>query len=118
MVLRALNITGQRAIMYTGWGSLQKSTVPSEVLMVNSAPHTWLFPRCSAVIHHGGAGTTAAGLRGGTPSIIVPCYGDQPFWGQLAAKLGVGPTSIPRKHLTADRLAQAIRETQSAVVRE
>ena len=114
MVLLALKMTGQRAIMYSGLGSLEKSAVPSNVLMVNSAPHTWLFPRCSAVIHHGGAGTTAAGLRGGTPSIVVPFHGDQPFWGQLVTKLGVGPRPIPRNKLTADLLAQAIKDTQSS----
>lgn len=114
IILRALKITDQRAIMYSGWGGLQKSTLPNDVLMVNSAPHTWLFPRCSAVIHHGGAGTTAAGLRGGTPSIVVPFHGDQPFWGKLVAKLGVGPKPIPRKKLNANLLVQAIRDAQSA----
>jgi sterol 3beta-glucosyltransferase len=118
IVLQALKMTGQRAIMYSGWGSLQKSNVPSNVLMVDSAPHTWLFPRCSAVIHHGGAGTTAAGLRGGTPSIVVPFHGDQPFWGKLVAELSVGPKPIPHKKLTAKRLTQAIRDAQSAEIRE
>jgi UDP:flavonoid glycosyltransferase YjiC (YdhE family) len=77
--------------------------------MIGSAPHTWLFPRMAAVVHHGGAGTTAAGLRAGVPSIVVPFFGDQPFWGQRVAALGVGPAPIPRQKLTADALAQAIQ---------
>ena len=77
--------------------------------MLDSVPYSWLFPRMAAVVHHGGAGTTSAGLRAGVPSIIVPFFADQPFWGQRVADLGVGPQPIPRKQLTADRLAQAIQ---------
>ncbi len=77
--------------------------------MLDSAPFSWLFPRMAAVVHHGGAGTTSAGLRAGVPSIIVPFFADQPFWGQRVADLGVGPAPIPFKRLTADRLAQAIQ---------
>jgi UDP:flavonoid glycosyltransferase YjiC (YdhE family) len=62
----------------------------------------------AAVVHHGGAGTTAAGLVAGVPSILIPFFGDQPFWGQHVAQLGVGPGPIPRKQLTAERLAQAL----------
>jgi sterol 3beta-glucosyltransferase len=80
-----------------------------EVLLLNSTPHDWLFPQMAAVVHHGGAGTTAAGLRAGVPTITTPTYGDQFFWGQRIAALGAGPPPIPRKHLTADRLATAIR---------
>jgi len=78
-------------------------------MMVESVPYDWLFPRVAAVVHHGGAGTTSAGLRAGVPSIVVPFFGDQPFWGQRIADLGVGPAPIPRRTLTAARLAQAIR---------
>jgi sterol 3beta-glucosyltransferase len=79
------------------------------VLMVKSIPHAWLFPQMAAIVHHGGAGTTAAGLRSGVPSIVIPFFGDQPFWGQRVAELGVGPAPIPRQQLTVDRLAQAIQ---------
>lgn len=78
------------------------------VFRVDSIPHAWLFPRVAAVVHHGGAGTTAAGLRAGVPSIVIPFFGDQPFWGQRLAELGVGLAPIPRKQLTAERLADAI----------
>jgi sterol 3beta-glucosyltransferase len=76
--------------------------------MVDSVPFSWLFPRVGAVVHHGGAGTTAFSLRAGVPSIVVPFFADQPFWGHLVVKLGVGPKPIPRKKLTAERLAKAI----------
>jgi sterol 3beta-glucosyltransferase len=108
LVLQAIDRTGQRAILQAGWGGLSKADVPANILMVNSVPHTWLFPRMAAVVHHGGAGTTAAGLRAGIPSIVIPFFGDQPFWGQRVADLGVGTAPIPRKQLTVERLAQAI----------
>jgi len=95
--------------MLSGWGGLRSTDVPDSVFTIDSAPHAWLFPRMAAVVHHGGAGTTSAGLRAGVPSIIVPFFADQPFWGQRVADLGVGPASIPFKRLTADRLAQAIQ---------
>ena len=79
--------------------------------MVDSIPYSWLFPRLAAVVHHGGAGTTSAGLRASVPSIVIPFFGDQPFWGQRVSELGVGPPPIPRKKLTVERLAQAIQDT-------
>ena len=110
MVLEALKTTNQRAIVLSGWGGLTKTNLPDSILMVDSIPHSWLFPRVKAVIHHGGAGTTAAGLIAGVPSIIIPFHGDQPFWGRIISKLGVGPRPIPRKKLTINRLAQAIQQ--------
>jgi sterol 3beta-glucosyltransferase len=119
LVLQAIDRTGQRAILQSGWGGLSTANVPDNVLMVNSVPHSWLFPRMAAVVHHGGAGTTAAGLRAGIPSIVIPFFGDQPFWGQRVADLGVGTAPIPRKHLTVERLAQAIdRAVTDSVMRQ
>lgn len=109
LVLQALARTQQRAIMLSGWGGLRKANLPETVLMVDAIPHSWLFPRMATVIHHGGAGTTAAGLRAGVPSIVIPFFGDQPFWGQRVAALGVGPEPIPRQQLTVERLVQAIQ---------
>jgi sterol 3beta-glucosyltransferase len=108
LVLAALARTGQRAILQSGWGGLKKTNLPEHVLMVDSISHSWLFPRMAAVVHHGGAGTTAAGLRAGVPSIVIPFFGDQLFWGQRVEKLGVGTAPIPRKKLTVELLAQAI----------
>jgi UDP:flavonoid glycosyltransferase YjiC (YdhE family) len=109
VILQALARTPQRAIILSGWGGLHSSDLPDSVYLLDSIPFSWLFPRVAAVVHHGGAGTTSAGLRAGVPSIIVPFFADQPFWGQRVADLGVGPAPIPRKKLTAERLAQAIQ---------
>ena len=113
IVLKAIELTGQRAILQSGWGGLNKSDLPDTVFMVDSISHSWLFPRVATVVHHGGAGTTAAGLRAGVPTIVIPFFGDQPFWGQRVAELGVGPKPIPRKQLTAERLAEAIHRTMT-----
>ena len=110
LILRALNRTGQRAVILSGWGGMSKADMPDSVLMIESAPFSWLFPHVAAVVHHGGAGTTSAGLRAGVPSVVVPFFGDQPFWAQRVAELGVGPAPVERKKLTAERLAQAIQE--------
>jgi sterol 3beta-glucosyltransferase len=113
LVVQALARAGQRAILLSGWGGLSQADLPDTCLMVDAVPHAWLFPRVAAVVHHGGAGTTAAGLRAGVPSIIVPLHGDQPFWGRRVAELGVGPAPIPRRKLTAERLAGAIQEAMA-----
>jgi UDP:flavonoid glycosyltransferase YjiC (YdhE family) len=109
IVLEALRLSGQRGLLLTGWGGIDASDLPEDVFKIDSAPHDWLFPRMAAVVHHGGSGTTAAGLRAGVPSIIVPFGGDQALWGRCVRELGVGPAAIPRKKLTADRLVDAIR---------
>ena len=110
LIIQALKLTNQRAILLSGWGGLQKANIPDSIFMIDAIPHSWLFPRMSAVVHHGGASTTAAGLKAGVPSVIIPFFGDQPFWGQRVAELGVGSKPIPRKKLTAERLANAIQE--------
>ena len=109
LIVQALAHTQQRAILLSGWDGLRSSNLPDSIYMLDSAPFSWLFPRMAAVAHHGGAGTTSAGLRAGVSSIIVPFFGDQPFWGKRIAELGVGPAPIPHKRLTVDRLAQAIQ---------
>jgi sterol 3beta-glucosyltransferase len=114
LVLSALEQSGQRGILASGWGALKADHLPKNVFMIEQAPHDWLFPRVKAVVHHGGAGTTAAGLRAGKPTIICPFFGDQPFWGQRVYELGVGAKPIPQKKLTADNLASAIRTVTSS----
>jgi UDP:flavonoid glycosyltransferase YjiC (YdhE family) len=109
VVLDALVKSGQRGVLLTGWGGIRAQDVPENVFILDSAPHSWLFPRMAAVVHHGGAGTTAEGLRAGVPSVIVPFILDQPFWGKRIQSLGVGPEPIPRKKLTAANLSRAIR---------
>ena len=115
LVLEALTLSGQRGILASGWGGLSQTDLPSTVHMVKSVPHSWLFPQIAAVVHHGGAGTTAAGLRAGVPSILTPFFGDQPFWGKRVAELGVGTAPISRKRLTAEKLAQVITQAVSDI---
>ena len=110
LVLGALAQTQQRAVILSGWGGLHVSDLPASVFMLDSVPFSWLFPRVAAVVHHGGAGTTAAALRAGVPSVVIPFFGDQPFWGRRVAELGVGPEPIPRRALTVERLAGAIEQ--------
>jgi sterol 3beta-glucosyltransferase len=106
--IQALTRAKRRGILLTGWGGLHHDNLPESILAIESVPYEWLFPRVAAVVHHGGAGTTAAGLRAGVPTIIVPFHTDQPFWGKRVYDLGVGPKPIPRRQLTVKRLANAI----------
>lgn len=109
LVLEALDLARQRAVLLTGWGGMSASALPDHVYAVGSIPHGWLFPRMAAVVHHGGAGTTAAGLRAGVPSVLIPFFADQHFWADRVRRLGVGPLPMPRPRLTAARLAHALR---------
>jgi sterol 3beta-glucosyltransferase len=110
MVLEALRLAGQRAVIATGWGGLAAANAPEGAFVVDALPHDWLFPQVAAVVHHGGAGTTAAGLRAGAPTVICPFVGDQTFWGLRVSELGVGPAPVPQRGLTAERLADFIRK--------
>jgi len=113
IVVEALQKANARGIIATGWGGLDAVNLPDTIFKIEKAPHSWLFPRVSAVVHHGGAGTTAAGLRAGCPSVICPFIVDQPLWGARVHALGVGSEPIPQKKLTADNLATALREVTS-----
>ncbi|MBZ0297747.1 MAG: glycosyltransferase [Anaerolineae bacterium] len=108
LVCDALKQSGRRGVLAAGWGGMSRDKLDEDIYVLDAVPHDWLFPQVDAVVHHGGAGTTAAGFRAGVPSIIVPHFGDQLFWGKRAEKLGVGARPIPRKALTASQLAAAI----------
>jgi sterol 3beta-glucosyltransferase len=110
IVIDALRETGQRGVLLSGWGELGAGYLPDSIFRVDSVPHDWLFPRTAAVVHHGGAGTTAAGLRAGVPGVVVPLFGDQFFWGWRVQELGAGPKPIPRNELTVAKLAGAIQQ--------
>lgn len=119
IIIESLARSGQRGILATGWGGLNASDLPDTVHLISSIPHSWLFPRMATVVHHGGAGTTAAGLRAGVPSILIPHGGDQAFWAKRLADLGVAPPAIPKKRLNAKTLANAIRITiENSTMRE
>ena len=108
LTLAAIRRSGQRAVLLSGWAGIGDSDLPDEIYKLNYVPHRWLFPRVAAVAHHGGAGTTAAGLRAGLPSVLVPHFADQPFWARRVMKLGVGPRFIPQKQLSVASLAYAL----------
>ncbi|WP_422369600.1 glycosyltransferase [Pelagibius sp.] len=116
-VIDALRAVGKRGVLATGWGGLTDSSSNEHVCFLESAPHDWLFPRCAAVVHHGGAGTTHEGLRWGRPSVICPVFGDQPFWGQRVAATGAGPPPLPQKRLTAATLSEALKATEAPEMR-
>ncbi len=110
LVLAAAKQAERRLVLLSGWGGLAAEvTGRDDVFVTDAVPHDWLYPRMAAVVHHGGAGTTAAALRAGVPALVVPFTMDQPFWGKRGFDLGVAPRPIPRKHLTAERLAQGLR---------
>jgi sterol 3beta-glucosyltransferase len=118
LVAEALERTGQRGILATGWQGAADEPLPGNLFALESAPHAWLFPRLAAVVHHGGAGTTAAGLRAGVPSIVIPHGNDQFAWARRVSELGVGAKPIPQKKLTAENLAEAIQFVLKSEVRQ
>ena len=119
-IVAALERAGHRGIVLSGWAGLDAHArdLPATVLALDAAPHAWLFPRAAAVVHHGGAGTTAAAFRAGVPQVVVPVTADQPFWADRVRRLGAGPAGIPRKRLTAERLAAAIDRAVEDATRE
>ena len=112
LIFEAVVKTGQRALVSKGWGGFgaDELGIPESVFMLGNVPHDWLFKRVSCVVHHGGAGTTAAGIAAGRPTVVVPFFGDQPFWGAMVNRGGAGPPPIPHKQLTAENLADALLE--------
>ena len=118
-VIQGFRKANVRGVLATGWGGIAPGDLPDTIFKLEAAPHGWLFPRMSAVIHHGGAGTTGAGLRAGRPTIICPFFGDQPFWGRRIHALGAGTRPIPQKKLTAENLSASIHEaTTNPVIQQ
>ncbi|KIX97250.1 uncharacterized protein Z520_06702 [Fonsecaea multimorphosa CBS 102226] len=112
MVFEAVEKAGVRAVISRGWGGMGDGMEkPDGIFLIDNVPHDWLFPRVDAVVHHGGAGTTAAGLRFGKPTMIVPFFGDQPFWSAMVARAGAGAKeALPLKKLDSDKFAAGIRQ--------
>jgi len=131
LAVRALMRTGLRGIILGGWANLNPSMLEGQrdsekmkeyardnVLFMRSAPHEWLFPQCQAIVHHGGAGTTAAALRSGVPSVITPCAFDQFHNAQLVADNGVGVATRQFSKVDVRGLAAALKRctTDEAVI--
>ncbi|MDJ0396699.1 glycosyltransferase [Rhodococcus sp. G-MC3] len=104
-MLETVRRAGVRAVLQGVDGVCEPDAVS-----IGAVPHHWLFPQMAAVVHHAGAGTAAAGLRAGVPTVSVPIYTDQPFWAARITALGAGPQAIPYKHLSAERLSEAIKD--------
>ncbi|VXC39735.1 Glucosyl transferase [Arthrobacter sp. 9V] len=107
-ILEATRRAGVRAVIQGAEET--RGALGDDAIAVGSVPHEWLFPQVAAVVHHAGAGTTAAGFRAGVPAIAVPVYTDQPLWASRIASLGAGPQPIPHKKLTPSRLGEAIKQ--------
>ena len=107
-LLEALNICGVRALISRGWSKIGEAEGTKDIFYLGDCPHEWLFQQVSAVVHHGGAGTTACGLLNARPTVVVPFFGDQTFWGQMIASASAGPEPIPYKGLNSRNLADAI----------
>lgn len=119
IIVEAFEQTGQRGIINKGWGGLGNLAEPKDsIYLLDNIPHDWLFLQCKAVVHHGGAGTTAAGLRAACPTTIVPFFGDQPFWGERVHARGVGPPPIPVDEFSLPKLINAINFMLDPKVKE
>ena len=110
-VVGAVRQAGRRGLLLAGWQGLHAQQRGDDVLVIDNAPHDWLFGQVALVVHHGGAGTAAAALRAGVPQIVVPFSADQPFWGDRVHRAGVGGRPLPRRQLRAETLAEAIALT-------
>ncbi|EME51204.1 Glycosyltransferase, family 1 [Amycolatopsis decaplanina DSM 44594] len=119
VVEEAVRQTGVRAVLATGWGGISADAGTDDLFVIDHAPHDWLFPRMSAIVHHGGGGTTGAALAAGIPQVVCPFVADQPYWANRMHSVGVAPAPIRQQRLTADRLAAALRQaTGDAGMRE
>ncbi len=116
--MESLRRAGQRGVLATGWGGLERLDGGPDMHVISSAPHAWLFPRCAAVVHHGGTGTTHQALRCGRPAVVCPIFGDQPFGAHRIAKSGAGSDPLPMKRFNAERLASRLAQALSPQIRE
>ena len=118
-MVAAIGASGQRAVLHRGWAGLGDAKLPDSIHLVGAVAHPQLFPRVSAVVHHGGAGTTANALRAGVPQVVVPHVVDQFYWAERVRRLGVGPPAPRMRKLDVAALAAAIRTAaQSAGLRD
>ena len=119
----AIRANGMRAVMARGWADFIANEIADgvasggeggpndrgDIFFLDEAPHEHLFGAMSGVVHHGGAGTTSAGLRAGCPTLVCPLLVDQPFWGRRVAGLGCGPSPLPPKTWSVEVLAASLK---------
>ncbi|THY82622.1 UDP-Glycosyltransferase/glycogen phosphorylase [Aureobasidium pullulans] len=110
IISEAVRSTGVRCILSKGWARLRNVSNSPNIFELDDCPHEWLFQNVSAVVHHGGAGTAACGLKNGLPSLVCPFFGDQPFSGEMIAAAGAGPKPIHHKSLTAENLKNGVKK--------
>lgn len=108
MIVEAVRLAGVRAVVATGWGGIGSSHDNENILFVKDVPHAWLFNRVSAVVHHGGSGTSGAALAAGRPQVVCPFFVDQPYFAARIHALGAAPPPLPQRDLNATKLARAI----------
>ena len=112
-VKRAVQEAGVRAV-FIGPGEWHAQFADlADVFPVEAVPHEWLFAQVDAAVHHAGAGTTAASLRAGLPTLGLPQAVDQFFWAERVHALGAGPRPMPQRQINAERLAQSLRDLVS-----
>jgi UDP:flavonoid glycosyltransferase YjiC (YdhE family) len=113
----ALENTNNRGIILSGWSDVNNKT-SDNLIYLDTVSHGWLLPKCKLIIHHGGAGTTSAGLRAGIPNVVVPFTADQPFWGRRVHTVGVGPKPILVNKLSVENLTRALIDAEDKAVRK
>jgi UDP:flavonoid glycosyltransferase YjiC (YdhE family) len=109
-LLESVRRAGVRAVISSGWARLGADTSPAGVLFVGPEPHNRLLPRCAAVVHHGGAGTTHAAARAGVPQVVMPYLLDQHFWAHRARLAGISPRAVRRHGGDPEPLTRAVRQ--------
>lgn len=118
-VFEAIALSGERAVIATGWNGIKvPEHIPTNAFIIESIPHSWLFPQMKVIVHHGGAGTTAEAVRAGVPSVIVPFGNDQPGWASRIADLHLGSKPLPMEQLTGTLLAERINEVRDGSIIE
>jgi sterol 3beta-glucosyltransferase len=110
-------VAGRRALFYPGWSEVKASALPPNFFLLGETPHSWLFPRTSFVIHHGGSGTTHSAARAGVPSVVVPFAADQFFWADRLRQLGVASAPVTAGKARASALARSIAFAKSPSAR-
>ncbi|CAM9491012.1 unnamed protein product [Chrysoparadoxa australica] len=117
IIAGAVKKAGTRVLIQSSWSELGGDNLPKTIFQLGPAPHAWLLPKMAAVVHHGGAGTCAAGLRAGLPTLICPFFGDQHYWGEMVLRAGCGPKPIPIKDMTVELLSKAFGDLRSEDMR-